>query len=247
MRKKWLASAGVVLLLGLGIFALAGCVTVSAPPYAGGAQQQGIWVNGEGTVTVVPDIAILRLGIEAQETTVAQAQSKASDAMNKVMNALKGRGVAEKDIQTQRFSIQRVTRFEPRDQREVLVGYRVTNVVTAKIRKIDDAGQIVDAVAEAGGDLTRVDGISFSVDKPEAFMGEAREKAMADAKAKATQLAQLGGVSLGKATYITESGRFPPPISIAFAERGLAAPAATPISPGEKEITLSVQVVYEIR
>ncbi|MBI2836478.1 MAG: SIMPL domain-containing protein [Chloroflexi bacterium] len=247
MRKKWLAPAGIILLLGVGIFVLAGCVTVSAPPSQGAGQQQGIWVNGEGTVTVVPDIAILRLGIEAQETTVAQAQSRASEAMNRVMNALKGRGVAEKDIQTQRFSIQRVTRFEPRDQREVLVGYRVTNTVTAKIREIDKAGQIIDAVAEAGGDLTRIDGISFSVDKPEAFMEEARGKAMADAKAKAQQLAQLGGVSLGKATYIAESGRFPPPIPLAFAEGRLAAAAPTPISAGEMEITLSVQVVYEIR
>ncbi|MBI2853004.1 MAG: SIMPL domain-containing protein [Chloroflexi bacterium] len=245
-RKNW-STAGIILLLALGIVGLTACTTVNAPPYQGTGQQQGIWVSGEGKVTVVPDIAILRLGIEAQETTVAQAQSRANEAMNRVMAALKAKGVADKDIQTQHFSIQKVTRFEPRDQREVLIGYRVTNIVTAKIRQIDNAGQIIDSVAEAGGDLTRIDGISFSVDNPQAFMGEAREKAMSDAKAKARQLAELSGVTLGKPTYIAESGQFPPPIQLRFAEGAFAAAAATPISPGETEITLNVQITYEIR
>jgi uncharacterized protein YggE len=122
-------------------------------------------------------------------------------------------------------------------------------MVTAKIRDIDNAGSIIDAVVKAGGDLTRIDSISFSIDDPSAYFGEAREKAMADAEAKAEQMASLAGVRLGKPTYISESGYLPPPIypRVAYEEVPMPAPAPPPpISPGEMEITLTVQIAYAI-
>jgi len=77
-----------------------------------GSQQTGIWVNGQGKVTVTPDIARLSLGVSAQTTTVAEAQSQAAAAMTRVMAALTGAGIAAKDIQTQNYSIQQVTRWD---------------------------------------------------------------------------------------------------------------------------------------
>jgi len=227
---------------------LLGCT--KTPATLGGilqSQQEGIWVTGTGEVSVVPDIANLSLGIEAQEASVAPAQTKATEAMNRVMDALAKNGVAEKDIQTQYFSISKVTRWDDEKQQEIVIGYRVSNVVTAKIRAIDKVGVIIDAVALAGGDLTRIDNISFSVDEPEAYHSEAREKAMKDAEATAKELAALGGVTLGKPTYISESLYTPSPIYPIRAEAAPApAMAPTPISPGEMEVTLNVQVVYEI-
>jgi len=118
-------------------------------------------------------------------------------------------------------------------------------MVMAKIREIAKTGSIIDSVAEAGGDLTRIDHISFSIDDPSEYRKEARDKAMADAKAKAEQLANLSGVRLGKPTYISESISYPvypPPVRAAE-----AAPApVTPISPGEMKISLDIQVVYAI-
>jgi len=263
MKKKWLWAIGLAAVV-FPIIALSGCF-VGAPGPGGlrlanvpsslqvnwGGQQEGIWVNGEGKVTAVPDIAILSLGIEAQEATVAEAQTKASEAMDRVMTALEDNDVAEKDIQTQYFSIQKVTRWDEEKQQEIVIGYRVTNTVTAKIRDIDKAGLIIDAVVVAGGDLTRVDNISFSIDDPSAYLEEAREKAMADAGAKAEQLAKLAGVKLGKPTYISESSYLPSPIyPKLYYEGGMAAPApapvAPPISPGEMEVTANVQITYAI-
>ncbi len=164
------------------------------------------------------------------------------------MTALTENGVAKKDIQTQYFSIRRVTKWDRVREVETVIGYRVTNMVTAKIRDIDEAGTIIDAVAKAGGDLTRIDNISFSVDDPSDYYEEAREKAMAEAKAKAKQLAGLAGVTLGKPIYITEGTQGPPIYQRGvFMEEAMGAPAATPISPGELEISLTVQVVYAIR
>jgi uncharacterized protein YggE len=254
MKKIWLALAGLALILV--VVGVSGCSS-EGTTFSGGTleikgnlngQQEGIWVNGEGKVTAVPDVSILRLGIEAQETTVAEAQAQAKAAMEQVMTALKSNGVAERDIQTQYFNIQRVTRWDNDKQQEIVIGYRVTNMVTAKIREVAKAGTVIDAVAVAGGDLTRVDSIGFTVDDPKAYYAEARQKAVADAEAKAKQMADLTGVKLGKPTYISESSYVPSPIyrqdMIAKAE---AAPAVeTPISPGEMEITLNVQLAYDI-
>ncbi len=168
MKKKWLL--GIALALALALVGLCGCGSGNTVGKLStiqlSSQQQGVWVTGLGEVTAVPDIATLRLGIEAQAATVAEARSQAAEAMEKVMTSLKDNGVAEKDIQTQYFNISQVTEWDRIKEEEQVVGYRVTNTVTAKIREIDKAGIIIDAAAEAGGDLTRVNGISFSVDDP---------------------------------------------------------------------------------
>ena len=241
MKRNWLL--GVSLALMLAVVGLCGCAAPGQINLV--SQQEGIWVTGKGEVAVVPDIATLRLGIEAQEVTVAEAQTKAAEVMNKVMTALIDNGIAEKDIQTQYFSIRQITKWDKENEEEVVVGYRVTNMVTAKIRDIDKTGVIIDAVAEAGGDLTRVNSLSFSVDDPSAYYEELRQKAMADAKAQAEQLAELAGVSLGKPTYISEDTYIPRPIYQDIAKMAGAAPE-TPISPGEMEISLTIQVVYAI-
>jgi len=215
------------------------------------SQQTGLWVTGEGKVKVVPDVAIINLGIEAQAKTVADAQNQASDAMNKVMKALTGNGVAEKDIQTQRFSITQVTRWNKDLNRDEVIGYRVTNMVTAKIRNLDKTGLVIDAVALAGGDLTRIQSIGFSIDDPSKYYKDARDKAIADAIAKAKQIATGADIKLGKPTYISEGQLYVPQPRIINYDLKLAAgaPAAapTPISTGETEISLTVQIVYEIR
>jgi uncharacterized protein YggE len=244
VKKIWLLALGLGLTLVLAV-GLAACSSGTAAVVSS-SQQEGIWVTGQGKVTVVPDVATLQLGIEAQAATVAEAQSQASQAMDQVMTALTKNGVAKEDIQTQYFNINAISQWDDKNQRQVIIGYRVSNMVTAKIRTIDKAGAIIDAVAAAGGDLTRINSISFSVDDPTDYYTQARDKAMADAKAKAEQLARLSGITLGKPTYISESSSSPSPTPIRVADQGTSS-VETPISPGEIDITVSVQVVYKIK
>jgi len=211
-------------------------------------QNTGVWVTGQGEAMAVPDIATLSLGIETRGDTVAEAQAQAIEAMDKVMETLKDNGIEEKDIQTQRFSIYPITRWLEREDKEEIIGYRVTNMVTAKIRKVEKAGVVIDAVAKAGGDYTRIQNISFAVDDTEPYYEEARAKAMEDAKNKAEQLADLAGVRLGKPTYVSEGAVYSPLTTRVSYEGGMAVPAApeTPISPGELKLTINVQVAYAI-
>jgi uncharacterized protein YggE len=254
MNRKWIVTIGAAVLLLAMVAGLVGCSTEGA--LSGGTleikgnlngQQEGISVNGEGKVTAVPDVATLSVGVDAQASSVADAQSQAAAAMDKVMTALKNGGVATKDIQTQYYNIQKVTRWDNNNQQEITIGYRVTNTVTAKIRTVDEAGAVIDAVTAAGGDLVRINNIGFTVDNPAPYQEQARQQAVADAAAKAKQLADAAGVKLGKPVYITESSYIPGPIYRDVAVKAEAAPAVeTPISPGEMEITVDVQMLYEI-
>ena len=252
-KKVWLlVGCAMTVLVAAG---LAGCATEGGAATASdgvqtiniGGQQEGIWVTGTGRVSAVPDVATLRLGIEAQDTSVTSAQAQAADAMDSVMSALTDNGVASKDIQTQYFSIYRATRWDSERQEEVTIGYRVSNMVSAKLRNMDRVGPIIDAAVRAGGDLTRINGIDFSVDDPSPYFEQAREEAMAEAKAMAQQMATLAGVRLGRPVYISVSG-YQPPVPVyapsVKVEAGIA--AETPISPGETEISVSVQVTYSI-
>ena len=248
MKRRWLLVAGLVLVLAtVGLY---GCSEGSTT--LGGiisSQPEGISVTGTGEVDVVPDIVTLRLGIEAQKATVAEAQAEAAETMNTVLAALTDSGVDEKDIQAQQYSIRQVTKWDRDTEEEIVIGYRVTHMVTAKIRDVENAGSVIDAVAGAGGDLTRIDSLSFSIDDPSAYHEEAREEAMADAKAKAEQLADLAGVGVGKPTYISEGAVIPPAVYVRDIAYGAeAAPVVVPttISPGEMTITLTVQVGYSI-
>jgi uncharacterized protein YggE len=255
MNKKVKVVVGGALLIA--IVALAGCTANASdePVNPGnvqvniGQQQEGIWVNGNGKAVAVPDVATLSLGVEAQEATVEQARTEAADAMDKVIAALKDQGVAEKDIQTQSFNIQQVSRWDSDRQQENIIGYLVSNTVTAKVREIEKTGAVIDAVATAGGDFIRINNVGFTVDDPSEYYQQAREEAVNDAAAKAQQLATLSGVTLGKATYITENTYIPGPIyrqDMAAVPTEATSTVETPISVGEMEITVNVQLAYAI-
>jgi uncharacterized protein len=248
VKKKFLFGGAVIALL-LAALSLAGCGAESPSGTVNvNGQQQGIWVSGEGKVTATPDLATISAGVQAQAATVSDAQSQASNAMDKVIAALKSNGVAAKDIQTQNFNIQKVSRWDTATQQEIVTGYMVTNTVTANIRDVNNAGVVIDAVANAGGDLTRINSIYFSIDNPAPFQEQARQKAVADAAAKAKTLASAAGVKLGKPVYINESSVSSPIIyrDVAMAKAPSAAGATTPISAGALDVTVDVQIAYSI-
>lgn len=245
VSKNWRRVAGLVFVVTL--VGVVGCTPVGSFGAVKSIQQEGIWVSGTGEVAVAPDIVHIRLGIEAQQETVTRAQSDAAAAMQRVMTALLSGGVAGEDIQTQSFSIRQVKRWDRDLEEEIVVGYRVSNDVLVKVREVGRAAALIDDVVVAGGDFIRIDGISFTVDDPTPFQVEARQEAMADAAAKAEELAELAGVRLGMATFISESSGGLPPVPVLAEMKVMSAAVSTPISPGEVEIRVTVQVVYEIR
>jgi uncharacterized protein YggE len=212
-------------------------------PFSSQPQSTGIWVSGQGEVSVVPDVATLTLGVSSQASTVAQAQSAAANAMSSVMQLLKSRGIADKDITTVGYNIYPVMDYK----NNTITGYQVSNSITVKIRNISDSGPIIDSVTAAAGNLIRISGISFDTSDPAASLKQARQQAMADANSKASQLASLGGVKLGLPTYITETTGSYAPQPIYFNAAAAAPAATTPINPGQTQVSVNVQVVYAIQ
>jgi len=250
MNKIWLAAIGVVLLVGVVFLAGCGSNGISGTLELKGnmyGQQDGIWVSGTGKVYAIPDIAQITLGVEAQAATVAEAQAKATSAMNDVVAALKASGVEDKDIQTQYYSIYEVTKWDDYKNESVVTAYRVTNTIAVTVRDVESTGAVIDAVVVAGGDYTRINGINFTVEDPNIYYAQAREKAVTYAKTKAEQMASLAGVELGKVSYITESN-YMPSSNYYNGRVEAAAPAidTTSISAGQLEITTTVTMAYSI-
>lgn len=183
--------------------------------------------------------------METQTATASDALTENNKQTAAVLSALKDHGVQERDIQTTQLSIDRVfERQEPNDTRiPKIVGYRVRNGLSVKLRDIQGAGTIIDGAVQAGGDATRIEGLSFSFAEPSSLLVEARNRAMDDAKDRARQLVDGLGVGLGTVISISESdlsGQRPIREFTAFA----ADP--TPVLAGESEVGLQVTVGYEI-
>lgn len=212
-----------------------------------------ISVSGTGKVSAVPDVADITVGVRTQAETAQKALAANSEAMNTLHATLKERGVAAKDIQTTQIQVSpqysqpimrgpgAQTEFVPR-----VIGYRVDNHVQITARKVDKLGTLLDALVQAGAN--QVYGISFRVDQGEKLLGEARKRAVADAKRKADTLAGEAGVVVGLPLKIQEDAApiHPPyPMRAMMMEGAAAAP--TPIAAGEQELSVNVHVVYRLK
>lgn len=241
---------GVVLALGA-VAALsltaAGCGDRTTRVETGAGQvQKGISVSGTGKVTGKPDVVKLTLGVSAEADTVQKARDQAAASLDAMIKSLKNNGIAEKDLQTQQFSIQ--PQYDYNDGNQRLRGFQVTNILNVTLRDINKTGQVVDDAVRAGGNDTQIQGLAFTIENPDDLKQQAREKAVADAKAKAETLARSAGVTIGEAMNISETG-YAPPVYYDASRAGVAGPAtgeSTPIQPGELDVTVDVSITWAI-
>lgn len=232
----------VALLIGL-LASLACGASTDAPPASPGG---GISVSGTASISLAPDIATLVLGVEAQDESVAQARADAAEAMAGIVDVLNAAGIEDKDIQTQRLSIQ--PQYDYSKETRKLIGFSVNNIVNVTIKDIDSVGSIIDGSVEAGGDLTRVQSIYFSVDDTSSHEDQLVADAVQDATDKAQHLADLTGVALGKPISINYGSGVPYPVlnrSFAVAmDESIA--FDTSVSPGEIETSVTVNILFSI-
>ena len=208
--------------------------------------QGGISVSGSGSISVEPDLAILNIGVEATGKTVSFARSEAASAMDSVVSSLKKEGILTKDIQTQQLTI--YPRYDYQTNKQVLIGYSVTNTARVKVRDLSKVGKIVDNAAASGGDYVRINGISFSVEDTHQYMETLRKQAVQKAQIKAEEYADSAGVKLGSLRSLTEVGAQSPHMFSAMDNqmRAMSVPMESPISGGELQITVTVFTVFNI-
>ena len=237
---------GVTLVMLLGAMS-GGCAATGAAKAPGqvvvvNPGETGIVVDGHGEMAVPPDMATLSMGVEVTGKTVAEARSAGAEAATNVIASLTRNKIETKDIQTDGFSIQ--PRYErDKDRAQRIVGYTLTNTVSAKVHDLSSVSRVVDDAASAGGDAVRINGITFSIEDPSSVRTSARERAVADARRKAEQLAKLTGVSLASPIAVEEVSFHSPVVPMS---RAALAEAPTPFEPGENTVTLDVRVRWGI-
>jgi uncharacterized protein YggE len=236
-----------IALLALAGLGLAACTQGSSQPNITvntGETRTGISVSGSGEVTGTPDTLTIDLGVSVLADTVADATTQAAERADALIEALVSGGVARDDITTTNYSI--FPEYDFRGEQERLIGYRVNNIVRAKIRDISTAGDLIDQAVEAAGDTATVHGLSFSIEDDAELVEAARTAAWEDARAKAEQLASLSGQTLGRVTAISETMTSTPP-PIPYAEGAAEArDLATPIEPGTETVKIMLQVDFAL-
>ena len=168
-----------------------------------------ISVSGEGQAAIAPDMAILSFSIVKQAETAAAALTENSKALADVLKALKDAAIEDRDLQTSNFSVQPLYKhFEPKDGVYVapeITGYQVSNGLTVRVRDLKKLGAILDTSVKLG--INQGGDITFTNDKPEATVTEARKLAVADAMAKAKTLTEAAGMM--RASMMKEADSVP--------------------------------------
>lgn len=203
--------------------------------------------SGEGKVVAKPDIAKIRLSIVTDALTSKAAQDENSKKSKALSDYLKNQKLEDKDVKTTGYNIYPQYKYSQYGGNPQITGYQVDQSMEIKIRDLDKVSDILDGVVSAGAN--QVNGLSFEIDDPEALKAEARAKAIADAKKKASELKSQVGISLGKIVNFSENtDGYPVPIYYGAKEMGIGGGRGGPSIPtGENEISVSVSITYQIK
>ena len=217
---------------------------LAAPAFAQ-VPPPAISVTGEATVSVAPDQAMIDGGVTSDAKTAREAAEANNAAMAKVLAALKGAGLDEKDYQTSRLSLQpKYTTDRPGGGPATVNGYRASNRVTIKVRDVAKVAGVIDTLVGAGAN--EIGGINFVVSQASKVLDEAREKAVADARRKADIYAKAAGVTLGEPISISEEGSAPVPMYRGKMAAPMAASGA-PVAQGEETLSVTVSMSWAIK
>lgn len=231
MRRSVLAAliAPVVLLAGM------------AAPASAATESRRITVTGTGTVTVERDRATTQFGISVTSKAARTAQTQLRSTVTKVRSAVLAAGAKTTDLTTTSLSLSPEYDYQA-NTRPVVIGYRAS--LTFSVRSaVDAVSTYIDAALEAGDDAVTINGIFFDSTKGAAAASSSRSRAVADARAKASEYAKAAGESVGKVLSIVEVGS--PSIAPLFAKA--AADSALPIDSGSQDVVATITVTFELK
>lgn len=222
----------------------AGALAQSSPP-----PPDTVSVTGTGRVRAAPDRFSFNVSVQTTSPTVEEAVNENNTKVAAVIAALKKAGATADEIQTSNFSIYPQQDYSQQQQGKLprVVGYQVSNSITVTKKQVADAGRLLQVAIAAG--VNQTSGLSFSVSDSARGRDEGLRAAFADARAKASLLAQAAGRTLGPAMTINEIGSMTPPPPRPMGVRAMAAVVAepVPVESGTEELVFTVSVVFSMR
>jgi uncharacterized protein YggE len=204
-----------------------------------------ISVTGEARISVPPDLAQIDAGVTSEAKTAREASDANNAAMGKVLVALKGAGIDEKDYQTSRLSLQPEYATAKSGSPPTIAGYRASNHVTIRLHDLTKVAGVIDTLVTAGAN--EIGGINFMVSQASKLLDDARGQAIADARRKAEIYAKAAGVTLGAPISISEEGAAEPLFRARMMGGKMAAAAPVPIAQGEEMLSITVGVTWAIK
>lgn len=202
-------------------------------------------VNGEGLVTVTPDLAYINIGVETEHKDASAAQAENAKLMTSVKKAIMNAGIAEDDMQTMNYSIYKTYNYyDDREREEV---YKASNTLKVTVRDLDNLGDLIDVASKSGAN--QINSIQFTVEDEEQYYQEALILAMTNAKGKADAILGTMNKTAGTPVRISESsyggGLMRNSGAIAFSAKAEMMDYSTPIEAGDIEVTANVTVEYD--
>ena len=248
--KRPIKPAAFLLLAAIGMLVLSACGAPAAAIAANGSpadQLHTISVTGSGSAYAAPDTATAQIGVQTRDVDPAKSVSANTEKMTSIIAALKAQGIDEKDIQTTNFSVSAQQDYDPQTgQAKGTITYVVDNSVSITVHDLSKVGAVLSASVDAGAN--NIYGVSFSVADQTGLEAQARDKAMADARARAEQLAKAAGVTLDTPLSISENiSGGPVPYYAARDSAAVAQSAPVPVQGGQIQVQLQVSVVYIIK
>lgn len=253
MSVKKLISKGLMVTVVMALMvALAPSLTAQAAP----ARQDGVTpdqrtvtVTGYGTAYGAPDIVTVGLGVEASNADILTAMNEVTQRMNQVIDVLEQQGIASEDIRTEHFSIYQDYYGGPADSgQRPEPTYRVSTGLNVTVRETSRVGELLSAAVEAGANL--VNYVNFDIEDRGPLQAEARTSAVADARDRAQQLADILGLTVGEPLKVNEETE----TYFGLEQRGLgggggaaAALPAAPIREGQLGVSIAVTITFALQ
>lgn len=218
---------------------------VTVPSYRESQQEDTITVVGSAYTYVKPDMLSLTVGVETEAETAEEAAASNAETMEAVVAALKQLGIAEEDMATPSYSVTPIYVY-PKDGEPIITGYKVVNMLRVKTDKLDAAGKLIDAAVKAGAN--RVYGLYFYVsqEKAKQLRAELIGEAVKDAKSKAEELLEPLGLQIIRAKSASIIEWREPPVPLVYPGKVGMEATATPVMPGEQQVSLEVQITFVI-
>jgi uncharacterized protein YggE len=214
-------------------------VTVQPQPV-----QRTITVNGTGKVTLTPDIAHITIGVHTQNASAKVAVAENNTQAQAVTAAIKGFGVADKDIQTSNFSIYAQQQYDTNGKPTEIV-YVVDNSVNITVRDLSKLGSLLDSTVSSGANS--INSIQFDVADKTAALSQARLAAVADARKQADELTKATNVGLDAVQTISYYDTTAP-VTVQFAKADvMGAASSVPVQAGSMQISTTVTIVYGLK
>ncbi|ABM16146.1 MULTISPECIES: SIMPL domain-containing protein [Mycolicibacterium] len=219
--------------------ALTACDAQSGPSLEPGADSRQVTVVGAGQVQGTPDTLTVNASMEFVGPDATAAMNQTNERQQAVIDGLVELGIDRKDIATTAADLQPQYNSDSTS----ITAYRATNSVNVTLRDLGRASDAIGLIVATGGNATRINSISYSIEDDSQLVRDARARAFEDAKDRAAQYAELSGLNLGKVISISESGGPTPPVPM---QAPRAMEAAVPLEPGQQTVGFSVTVIWEL-